>query len=64
MAEMRDYSDKADARLRQDLEKLMEGLRFEVERNRATIETHISGDFKELVQRVTILEKRVQAIIE
>jgi hypothetical protein len=42
---------------------MIEGLRFEVERNRATLETHISNDFKSLEQRVSVLEKKVQQLI-
>jgi hypothetical protein len=42
---------------------MIEGLRFEIERNRATIETHISNDFKNLEQRVSILEKKVQQLV-
>lgn len=42
---------------------MIEGLRFEVERNKATIETHISSDFKNLEQRVSILEKKVQQLV-
>jgi hypothetical protein len=34
-----------------------------MERNRATMETHISNDFKNLEQRVSILEKKLQQLI-
>ena len=61
--ELMEYTDKGDAGLKKQFEGAMEGLRFEIERNRATIETHISGDFKDLVQRVTVLEKRLQQLI-
>jgi uncharacterized protein involved in exopolysaccharide biosynthesis len=39
------------------------GLRFDLERNQATLENHISNDFKSLEQRVSVLEKKVQQLI-
>ena len=62
------YTDRACAdledKIMKEFNKAVDNLKYELERLRAEFEQHKNKDFRDLENRVTALEKKLQAILD